>query len=72
MPIYTYETIPAKAGGKTRFYEIKQSMTEPALVKHPETGETIRRVVTGGMGVMKKGAVEAPRGGHKCGGPSCC
>ena len=44
MPTYEYETIPAKEGGAVKRYEIRQSMSEEPLKKHPETGERIRRV----------------------------
>ena len=52
MTTYVYETIPAKAGEKLRYYEIKQSMNDKPLTKHPETGEPIRRVVLGGFGTL--------------------
>ena len=55
MTTYVYETIPERKGGKVRHFEIKQSMKDKALTKHPETGETIRRVVVGGYGVLKSG-----------------
>ncbi|MEI6070269.1 MAG: zinc ribbon domain-containing protein, partial [Verrucomicrobiae bacterium] len=55
MTTYIYETIPAKKGGSVRHYEIRQSMKDASLVKHPETGEAIRRVVIGGYGILKSG-----------------
>jgi len=71
MAVYVYETIPARDGEAVRTYEIRQSMKDAALTTHPETGEPIRRVITGGLGVMtsSKGA-PLPRpasGGHGCG-----
>jgi len=76
MTTYIYETIPAKPGGKTRHYEIRQSMKESALKKHPETGEPIRRVVTGGFGLLKSGkSGSAPAArAQSCGsgGCGCC
>ncbi len=77
MTTYVYETIPSKKGEKPRRYEIRQSMKDSALTKHPETGEAIRRVVTGGYGVLKSGSaaprVAAPsRGGHCCGAACGC
>ncbi len=76
MAIYVYETIPSHEGELVRTFEIRQSMKEDALEVHPETGEPIRRVITGGLGVMtsSKGA-PAPRsasGGHCCGGGCGC
>ena len=77
MAVYIYETIPRKEGEPVRTYEIRQSMKDAALAKHPETGEPIRRVITGGFGVMtsSKGASSAPgptSGGHCCGGGCGC
>jgi predicted nucleic acid-binding Zn ribbon protein len=51
MPIYVYETVKRPA----RRYEIKQSMKDNALRTHPETGEEIRRIISGGLGFMSKG-----------------
>jgi predicted nucleic acid-binding Zn ribbon protein len=71
MPIYVYETVKRPA----RRYEIKQSMKDAALAVHPETGEEIRRVITGGFGYMAKGKgsapAPAPSGGGHCCGHSC-
>ena len=71
MPIYVYETVKRP----TRRYEIKQSMKDDALRVHPETGEEIRRVISGGLGFMSKGSgtaatpIAAQGGG--CGHGSC-
>lgn len=43
MPLYVYEVITADDSPGQQF-EIFQSMADPALTKHPETGEPIRRV----------------------------
>ena len=75
MAIYIYETIPAGEGQPVRTYEIRQSMKDAALTKHPETGEPIRRVITGGLGVMtssKAGGSQPAVGGHCCGGGCGC
>jgi predicted nucleic acid-binding Zn ribbon protein len=70
---YIYETIPNKPAEKAKRYEIKQSMNDEPLTVHPETGEKIRRVVSGGFGLMSKGgSAAAPSGGHSCGSPNCC
>lgn len=74
MAIYVYETMPSE-GQPVRTYEIRQSMKDPALTKHPETGEAIRRVITGGLGIMTsaKGGAPAPRpSSHCCGGGCGC
>ena len=52
MTTYVYETIPQKPGEKAKYFEIKQSMNDKPLTKHPETGESIRRVVLGGFGTL--------------------
>jgi predicted nucleic acid-binding Zn ribbon protein len=52
MTTYVYETIPSKPGLKPRYYEIKQSTNDAPLTKHPETGEPIRRVMLGGLGIL--------------------
>ncbi|MGH8046462.1 MAG: FmdB family zinc ribbon protein, partial [Chthoniobacterales bacterium] len=69
MPTYVYETVKRPA----RRYEIKQSMKDSALRVHPETGEEIRRVITGGLGFMSKGSgtVATPIAAKGCGHGSC-
>jgi predicted nucleic acid-binding Zn ribbon protein len=74
MTTYVYETIPAKAGDKPRYFEIKQSMNEKPLTQHPETGEPIRRVVLGGFGLLsseKRRGSSSQSTGENCCGPSC-
>lgn len=73
MAIYVYETIPQKSGEKPRYYEIQQGMKDAPLTKHPETGEPIRRVVLGGLGVLSSGTRgKDSSGGGCCGGSGCC
>jgi predicted nucleic acid-binding Zn ribbon protein len=75
MAIYIYQTVPAKEGGPVRTYEIRQSMKDAALTEHPETKEPIRRVITGGLGIMtssKVGSAPPPLGGGGCGGGCAC
>ncbi len=68
MPTYVYETI----GRPARRYEIKQSMKDDALRTHPETGEEIRRVITGGLGYLAKSKNgTASPASHGCGSGSC-
>ena len=68
MPTYVYET----TGGQKRRFEVRQSMKDAALTHDPETGEPVRRVISGGYGIMQKGSGQAqPAGGHSCGGPGC-
>lgn len=71
MATYLYETTdPQKP---VRRFEIQQSMKDDAFTHHPETGEPIQRVITGGYGFAMAGQAAttiAPRGrpgGHSCG-----
>ena len=57
MPTYVYET--TDSAKPVRHFEIRQSMKDEPLAKHPETGDPIRRVISGGLGYMAKG--NAPR-----------
>ena len=77
MATYIYETTDESQ--PVRRFEIQQSMKEDALTRHPETGEAIRRVITGGFGYAATG--NAPRhadmqratgGGHSCGSGCGC
>ena len=70
MTTYIYESTNAKPGEKRQYFEIKQSMSDEPLTKHPETGEPIRRVILGGLGVLKKEASASSSCG--CGPSGCC
>lgn len=74
MATYVYETIPQKRGAKARRFEMHQSMKDAPLKKHPETGEPVRRVITGGYGFIDsaKAPAPAPAGGHSCGSGCGC
>ena len=73
MTTYVYEIIPAKAGEKSRYHEIKQSMNDAPLTKHPETGEPIRRVVLGGFGTLSSKSVKSSSGSScGCAPGGCC
>ena len=52
---YVYETIPKKKGQKPKRFEIEQSMKDDPLTKHPETGEPVKRVISGGSGNCFRG-----------------
>ena len=69
MTTYIYETIPQKSGGKPRRFEVRQSMQDKPLKKHPETGQPVRRVIAGGFGfIAQKAAPPLP----PCGASSPC
>jgi hypothetical protein len=76
--IYLYETIPNETGGEVRRYEIKQSIHDAPLQRHPETDEPIRRVIVGGVGLFtsrgkgQSSVKSAPSGGGcGCGHGGC-
>lgn len=77
MPIYVYESIPSKPGEEPRHFEFLQQMNDEPYVRHPETGEPIRRVVLGNFGVLTSRDVSgrnAGGGAGPCCGPDsqCC
>jgi predicted nucleic acid-binding Zn ribbon protein len=78
MATYVYETVPQKPDALPVRFEFVQSMKDDALKRHPETGEPVRRVITGGFGIMGLGgkASDSPRatrgGGCGCGGACRC
>jgi predicted nucleic acid-binding Zn ribbon protein len=75
MATYIYESIPGKPNEKPKRYEIKQSMKDQPLTVHPESGEKIRRVLSGGFGlVTKSGSSQSPsmKTSHSCGSANCC
>ena len=56
MATYTYETIPKSSKQKPRRFEVEQSMSASALKTDPKTGLPVRRVITGGSGIVTHGA----------------
>lgn len=60
MATYVYETIPRQEGETPRRFEMQQSMKDDPLVRHPETGEAVRRVVSGGYGLMMAAGKNSP------------
>ena len=73
MTTYVYETIPAKEGDSVEYFEIKQSMKDTTLTRHPETGQAIRRVILGGFGILKsENSSPASRCSSGCGPGGCC
>lgn len=79
MPTYVYETIPQREGDAVTQFEIKQSMRDEPLTKHPETGVPVRRLISGGYGLIgantgrsSESAAAPAGGGHSHGGGGCC
>jgi predicted nucleic acid-binding Zn ribbon protein len=56
MATYVYETIPANPEEQPRRFEMQQKMSDPALKTDPQTGEPVRRIITGGSGLVTHGA----------------
>ncbi|MBS0660792.1 MAG: zinc ribbon domain-containing protein [Verrucomicrobia bacterium] len=54
MATYVYETIPAAPEEQPVQFEVRQSMNDAPLTRHPETGQPVRRVIVGGYGLLKK------------------
>jgi predicted nucleic acid-binding Zn ribbon protein len=67
MATYLYETTSTRK--PMRRFELQQSMKDAPFTEHPETGEPIRRVITGGIGMMVKGAIPPPP--PECGRGAC-
>lgn len=55
MPTYIYETVPIDPETEPRRFELVQRMGDPALTEDPETGEPVKRILTGGVGIKLKG-----------------
>ena len=76
MTTYVYQTIPQDPGVQPSQFEVKQSMRDRPLTVHPETGEAVRRVILGGMGILSSGKAvmptPAPARGGGCGGGCGC
>jgi predicted nucleic acid-binding Zn ribbon protein len=73
MPTYLYETVPAGPGDEIERFEVKQSFSDAPLVSHPATGQPVRRVISGGLGLMTKSSAgdSLPEPGPGCGPGTC-
>lgn len=58
MPTYIYETIDRTR--PFRRFEVKQAFAEKPLLLDPETGELVRRIITGGYGIVVRGGSAGP------------
>jgi predicted nucleic acid-binding Zn ribbon protein len=76
MPTYVYETIPQIEGETPQRFEVRQSMMDAPLTRHPDSGAPVRRVILGGTGLMGGGASSASSslggGGGSCGSGCGC
>ena len=71
MATYLYETIPSKPGEVPEQFEVRQSMNDRPLTKHPETGQPVRRLISGGLGIMGGSKGSPAPANHGCGPGSC-
>ena len=58
MATYVYETIPEREGDEPRRFEVVQSMKDAPLTRDPQSGLRVRRVISGGFGLMRVGSNE--------------
>ncbi|MCS6969874.1 MAG: zinc ribbon domain-containing protein [Planctomycetota bacterium] len=75
MPTYEYETIPQRPGEQPVRFEIYQPITAAPLTQHPETGVPVRRLISGGLGIVtesKTAAAAPPCGQGACGLGAAC
>ena len=56
MSTYIYETIPSNPKEKPLRFEVEQKMSDAALTHDPKSGLPVRRVITGGSGLVTHGA----------------
>ena len=69
MTTYVYETLPKKTGAEPQQFEVRQSMHDAPLTRHPETGEPVRRIIAGGYGIIAQKAAPPPK---PCGCDPAC
>jgi len=55
MPTYVYETIHSDSDVEPRRFEFFQRMDDEPLVFAPDTGEPVKRIITGGIGIRLPG-----------------
>jgi len=75
MPIYEYETIPDKKGQRVRRFEVQQGMMDAPLAEDPDTGEPVRRVISGGLEIPRGSSHPEESSGppsRSCGGGCSC
>ncbi|HCU86477.1 MAG TPA: hypothetical protein DGP39_03020 [Verrucomicrobiales bacterium] len=69
MPTYLYETIPRRPSEKPSQFEFFQWMEDAPLTEHPETGQPVRRIISGGISVSTN---SSSAGSSCCSSGSCC
>jgi predicted nucleic acid-binding Zn ribbon protein len=71
MPTYLYETVPSSPDDAIDRFEMKQSFSEAPLSTHPATGAPVRRVISGGIGLVTKSGKSLPDPAAGCGPANC-
>jgi predicted nucleic acid-binding Zn ribbon protein len=74
MATYVYETVPDSPDVPVRRFEIQQSMKEDPLTRDPHTGQKVRRIISGGLGIMTgaRSSVQSVRSSCGTGRCGCC
>ena len=67
MPTYVYETIPESDNEKPVQFEVEQRITEKPLTHHPDTGQPVQRLISGGITLP----IASSGQGDDCCGSSC-
>ena len=72
MPTYTYETVSPTP----RRFDVRQSFSDAPLDQDPDTGEPVRRVISGGAALLtskeSSKVGEPPVAGGGCGSSCGC
>lgn len=55
MPTYTYESVPVDSSQSPRRFEVFQRMSDAPLQFDPLTGDPVRKIVTGRVGLRISG-----------------
>lgn len=55
MPTYIYETVPKDPDDEPRRFEVTHGMTDDPLTIDPASGEPVRQVISGGLGIKRRG-----------------
>lgn len=71
MATYVYETIPEQPGDTPRRFEVVQSMKDAPLTRDPASGQRVRRVISGGYGLMGVSEKSTPAAAATPCAPGC-
>ncbi len=55
MPTYVYETVPEDADTEPHRFEVFQRMSDAPLTVDPDSGQPVKRLITGGIGIKLQG-----------------